>query len=98
MSKPDSSAGASTYDISALSALFGVSRGLVESWVRRGLLGKCWGGADAGEGAYFTQASVQSFIRRHPRQYDLRRVNRAWFTGMVFSGRAGREVEGERCL
>ena len=72
------------YSISALSKLFGTHRRLVESWATRGLLGKPHVQERHGGDIRFTEAAVAGFIRKHPQEYDLSRVDRAWFKGIVF--------------
>ena len=72
------------YSISALSKLFGTHRRLVESWATRGLLGKPHVQGRHGGDIRFTEAAVARFTRRHPQEYDLARVDREWFKGIVF--------------
>jgi hypothetical protein len=72
------------YSISALSKLFGTHRRLVESWATLGLLGKPHVQGRHGGDIRFTEAAVARFTRRHPQEYDLARVDREWFKGIVF--------------
>jgi hypothetical protein len=44
-------------------------------------------GIRRGGAEQFTEAEVIRFIRKHPEQYDLAKVNREWFKTMIF-GRA----------
>lgn len=79
------------YDSSALSLVFGVRVRAVDHWIKRGLFGEpC--GTLLGRSACFTEASVVTFIRRHPREYDVATVCRPWFKAMVF----GRPAEGQQ--
>jgi hypothetical protein len=79
------------YSVSDLRQRFGLSDSGIRAWVRRGLLGHQVGGGHGG--ARFAEADVIRFIRKHPEQYDLARVNREWFKTMIF----GRTAEsGEK--
>lgn len=72
------------YKISDLAEVFGVHHHRVETWARRGLLGKAHRlGGDQGD-IRFTEANVVRFIREHPREYHLGRVHRVWFKAMIF--------------
>ena len=51
--------------------------------MKRGLLGEPRGLEGRGR-ICFTEASVVRFIRRHPREYDIGKVDRTWFRIMVF--------------
>lgn len=81
------------YSVQALAALFGVSCQKMKRWIERGLFGKVYaqGGADDKR---VTKDDVGRFIRHHHREYDLTRVDQAWFIGMIFGG--SRKTEGVR--
>jgi len=72
------------YNITDLAAAFGESMGTIRKWMERGLFGKVHrkGGA---HGARVTERNVMLFIRLHSPEYDLRRVEQAWFKGLAFS-------------
>lgn len=73
-----------TYSLADLARVLGVHHRRVESWAKRGLLGRARGmGADRGD-IRFTELNVRRFIREHPREYDLGRVDKIWFRAMVF--------------
>ena len=65
----------------------------IESWARRGLLGKPHGHGGHGGNIRFAEANVVRFIRRYPSEYNLGRVDETWFKAMVFGRLAG---TGER--
>lgn len=81
------------YNVSDLCEVFGVSHGRVESWARRGLLGKQHGHGGHGGNIRFTEANVVRFIRQFPREYELSRVDQTWYVSMVFGRLAD---EGDR--
>jgi hypothetical protein len=68
------------YNISDLVAVLGASDGTVRGWMRRGLLGAVQDRA----GLRATEDAVVRFLRRHPGEYDLRRVDQTWFKSMIF--------------
>jgi hypothetical protein len=68
------------YSIADLRDVFGATGDRVQSWMRRGLLGT----VHPVNGLRVTEAHVVRFIRRHPHEYDLRRVDQFWFKAMVF--------------
>lgn len=75
------------YNISNLVEVFGLSHTRIESWARRGLLGKAHGkghGLDGAIGIRFKEEAVMRFIRKHPSEYDLSRVDQIWFKAMLF--------------
>jgi hypothetical protein len=72
------------YSIADLAQALGVHHRRVESWADRGLLGKAHDLGRYTGNARFTEANVVLFIREHPREYDLGRVDKIWFTAMVF--------------
>jgi hypothetical protein len=71
------------YSIRALCEVFGTHNRRVEGWARRGLLGNAQHGGQGG-GILFSAANVIRFIRKYPSEYDLGRVDKIWFTSMVF--------------
>ena len=68
------------YNLTDLATAFGVRYGQVQGWVARGLLGRTreW------QGVRVDEKAVARFIRLHPHEYDLRRVDQWWFKGIVF--------------
>jgi hypothetical protein len=77
------------YNISDLCECFGLSHTRIESWVRRGLLGKAHGHGGHGGNIRLTESNVVRFIRRYPHEYDLGRVDEIWFKSVVFGSLAG---------
>ena len=69
------------YNLAELQQAFGAPESRVRRWVERGLLGKTY---HHGAEVCVTEAHVVRFIRRHASEYDLRRVDQAWFKGMLF--------------
>ena len=51
----------------------------LDQWVRDGLL------KPASDGR-LSEVAVARFIRKYPQEYDLARVDQAWFKAMVFAG------------
>lgn len=72
------------YTLSMLSVMFGVRIGKVNSWLDRGLMR----GKRVGCGTRVQDEDVARFIRKHPHEYDLRRVDQTWYKAMLF-GAAG---------
>ena len=66
------------FDANSLAACFGVRPYKLAQWVRDGLLKSLDG--------RFSEVAVARFIREHPQEYDLARVDQAWFKAMVFAG------------
>jgi hypothetical protein len=64
------------YSISALAEVFGVSNRTVARWISRR-----WLRPDMG---LVPETLVRKFLRQHAEEYDLRRVDQAWFKGMIF--------------
>jgi hypothetical protein len=58
--------------------MMGVSPTTVIQWVRSGLL------KVNRETDRITEVSLSKFIRNHPDKYSLKRVDEAWFKGMIF--------------
>lgn len=75
------------YNVSALCGVFGLSHSRVESWIRRGLLGKAEGHGGHGGDIRFKEKNVIKFIRQYPAEYELSRVDQLWFKSMVFGVR-----------
>ena len=71
------------YCIRTLCEVFGVRYGRVEGWIRRGLLGKAQHGGQGGM-VWFPAANVIRFIRKHPSEYELARVDEVWFKAVIF--------------
>jgi hypothetical protein len=68
------------YNIADLQQAFGESAATIRRWMERGLFGKVhrW------DGHRVKELNVQIFIRDHTAEYDLRRVDQAWFKGLAF--------------
>ena len=64
------------YSKEDLRHLLGVSAKSIRNWVSRGWLRVLNG--------RFPEAGVARFLRQHPDQYQLRRVEEAWFKGLIF--------------
>lgn len=71
------------YSMRMLCEVFGTYHGRVEGWMRRGLLGKAQHGGPGGM-IWFPAANVIRFVRKYPSEYDLGRVDKVWFTSVVF--------------
>jgi len=56
--------------------LLGVGRKRVCQWIRNGWLQLLDGRV--------TEKSLEKFLRLHPEEYQLSRVDEAWFKGMLF--------------
>jgi hypothetical protein len=78
------------YNVSDLAECFGLHHSRIESWARRGLLGKPHGHGGHGGNIRFAETNVVRFIRRYPSEYNLGRVDATWFKSMVFGRYAGR--------
>jgi hypothetical protein len=64
------------YSKEDLRHLLGVSAKSLRNWVS-------WGWLRVVNGR-FPEPSVAKFLRQHPEQYQLRRVEEAWFKGLIF--------------
>ncbi len=64
------------YSQTDLVALLGVSPKTVKRWIEIGWLPMARG--------RITESTVVRFLRRHPEEYRLGRVNEAWFKGLLF--------------
>ena len=71
------------YNIADLCECFGLHQARIERWIRRGLLGKPEGDENGGGNLRFMTSRVARFARHHPHEYDLCRVNQAWFKALV---------------
>jgi hypothetical protein len=71
------------YSQQDLEQLLGVGRSRVCQWIKNGWLQLLNGRV--------TEKSVAKFLRLHPEEYQLSRVDEAWFKGMLFPsfGRLG---------
>ena len=73
------------YNLRDLAAVFGARYHRVKCWMDRGLLGKpqwvCreW---------RIDERALIRFLRHHPHEYDLRRVDQIWFKAMLFGALA----------
>ncbi|MBM3774839.1 MAG: hypothetical protein FJW37_06690 [Acidobacteria bacterium] len=74
------------YTISDLQTVFGVTSEKVRLWLGRGLFGAVHEGRHA---TWVTSRHVIRFLRKHPSEYDLRRVDQAWYKGMLLGELAG---------
>ena len=72
------------YTMTDLQIVFGENARKVRRWMERGLLGK----VHESSGKRVTEANVIRFLRNHPAEYDLRRVDQLWFRAMCESGEA----------
>lgn len=70
--------------------LLGVGRKRVCQWIRNGWLRL--------RGEKITERSLEKFLRLHPEEYQLSRVDEAWFKGMLFPsfGRPGSQRNNVR--
>jgi len=68
------------YTLIDLRDAFGAHRDIVKRWMDRGLLGA----VRKDNGLRVSDEAVVRFLREHPREYDLRRVDQDWFKAMVF--------------
>jgi len=71
----------SPYTVADLCELFGESAKAVRGWIDRGLLGKPMRSARE---LRFSERAVRRFIRDHPSEYNLARVNCLWFVMILF--------------
>lgn len=70
------------YSQKDIAEVLGVATKTVRKWIDRGWLGdrKVW----ASEHHRISEEELWDFIHKHPEQYELRRVDDAWFKGMMF--------------
>lgn len=64
------------YTRTDLSKLFNVAPMIVQRWVARGYL--------PGRDARFSEADVLRFVKGHPEEYDLAKVEQFWFKSLLF--------------
>ena len=64
------------YSQQDIEQLLGVGRKRVSQWIRKGWLHLL--------GGRITERSLENFLRLHPEEYQLNRVDEAWFKGMLF--------------
>src|ERR1039458_9548776 len=72
-------------DADTLAECFGVKTEKVNQWVRKGLLKPVEG--------QFREDAIAEFIRECPLEYNLARVDQAWFKLMVFGSPSGYECQ-----
>jgi len=65
------------YTVRDIAELLGVGWATVQGWERRGLLKRLPHGR-------YDDDAVLKFLKLHPHEYDLRRVDQTWFKGLVF--------------
>jgi hypothetical protein len=79
------------YTISALSQGLGCQENKVRRWIENGWIsGKRRGSERAGiQGDFwlFRDSDVVKFVRNHPQEIDLRRVDKYWFIDLLLTGR-----------
>jgi hypothetical protein len=82
------------HSATSLGLCFGVRQHTVCKWIARGFFGKvqtrtgeAW---TPGSGAtcHITDAQVLAFVRDHPLEFQLSRVNQTWFLDLVFNAYA----------
>ena len=72
------------YTLRRLCDCFGVDHHGIEGWVKRGWLPMRYGiPAGANRRWKLHQAEVVAFIREHPMEYRLDKVDQAWFLGLL---------------
>ena len=75
------------FTVGDLQSLFGESADKVRGWIDRGLLGKpMWQGRQS----RFRDRAVTGFIREHPGEFDLARVDQGFFRALLFGPRPRR--------
>jgi hypothetical protein len=68
------------YSVSDIAACFGVTSKTVDRWISAR-----WLDARGGPGqGRIPEAAVARFIKQHPEEYRLNRVDEAWFKGLAF--------------
>ncbi len=79
------------YSVADLVQVFGEREGKVRRWLERGLMGPLhWYGSRQ---ARVPEKNVARFIEQRAQEYDLRRVDQAWFKAMAFSDCWSRRAE-----
>lgn len=80
----------------ATAQCFGVSDATVYRWIKRGLLKarlKDNARVPSPQQHYLIhENAIREFVRRHPTEFDLRRVDQLWFLNLVFEDRLGERV------
>lgn len=73
------------YTLRGICEGLGVDHHKVEKWIRAGWIKVRGRGVDRPQGdyKYFTEKDLRNFIRRHPDEIDLRRVDRLWFIDLL---------------
>jgi len=71
------------YSVADLQRLFGEAEHKIQAWLRRGLL------VGAREGELVSSRAVTRFLHKHPHEYDLRRVDQAWWKWAFWGDLAG---------
>lgn len=74
------------YSLKDIQELIGVSSRKVYGWIS-----KEWIRLDHGRAS---DAEMRRFLRRHPEEYILRRVDEAWFKDIMFSKGSGSWIQG----
>ena len=72
------------YTMKEIAECFGVCDELVRKWVAKGLLQTKWQPRDERDRVRFTDAAIREFVKNHPQEYSLARVDQLWFLGLVF--------------
>ena len=65
------------YDLAELRQSLGESEYKVRAWLRRGLFGGGW------ECGRVSAEAVAAFLKRHPYEYDSRRMDQDWYKSML---------------
>jgi len=71
------------YNLDDLRALFGASKAKVQHWIQEGLLAKRIGQDGA---IRISEAAVIRFVRNHPAEYSLAKVDQPWVRRLLFRG------------
>jgi hypothetical protein len=73
------------YTVHELELCLGMDHRYINRWIREGKLKAKLRGTDRPHDAYvINDADVLAFLRAHQLDYNLRRVDQAWFLGLVF--------------
>lgn len=86
------------YTLKSLTQCFGTSKATVTGWIRTGRLVGSRTENQSGfhEKWEFSDAEVFRFIREHPTQYQLDRVDQTWFLGLVLDQQLARDLVQQR--
>ncbi|HXG59176.1 MAG TPA: hypothetical protein VNL91_09145 [Thermoanaerobaculia bacterium] len=74
---------------------FGVDHHVVDRWIRLGWLDAVRRGSDRPNDAWrIKPEAVRRFVRKHPTEFDIRKVDQVWFLDVVLGvqGETGREA------